>query len=290
MERNSEKEEKEKIKLYALFFYIKALGKQENKKIINRRLGIIMLKFIGIGSAFNSELGNNGAFIKSPNGKTLFLIDCGETTFYRLEKYGVLEGVENVFVLITHFHPDNVGSLGTLIYKTYYKFPFKARTTVITPEVKTLKDYFVIIGIRNEHCFIRALEGSYKRDFVDLRDEIGRLIITPVLVSHDKVIKCYGYYIESIDLYKGKRIYYSGDACEIPKQVIDDLKSGNIDTLYQDVSTHDYEDNIHLSLKKLDELINPECRDRVYCMHIDKDWDNKVASSLGFKTVDVFYK
>ncbi|MDK2600591.1 MBL fold metallo-hydrolase [Bacillus stercoris] len=77
-----------------------------------------MLNFIGTGSAFNTKLGNNSAFIKKDN--SLFLIDCGSTTFSRLKETGLLEDVEKVFVLLTHTHADHVGSLGDLILYGYY--------------------------------------------------------------------------------------------------------------------------------------------------------------------------
>jgi len=51
-----------------------------------------MLSFICTGSAFNTKLGNNSAYVKA--GTTLFLIDCGSTTFQRLIDKGILDGVE----------------------------------------------------------------------------------------------------------------------------------------------------------------------------------------------------
>ena len=43
-----------------------------------------MLKFIGTGSAFNTELGNTSAYIKQ--NKTLLLIDAGPTVFARAKE------------------------------------------------------------------------------------------------------------------------------------------------------------------------------------------------------------
>lgn len=41
-----------------------------------------MLKFLGRGSAFNTEEGNTSAYIKE--NRTLFLIDCGSNIFERI--------------------------------------------------------------------------------------------------------------------------------------------------------------------------------------------------------------
>jgi hypothetical protein len=46
------------------------------------------LKFIGTGSAFNTNLGNTSAYIKYDND--LLLIDCGESIFERLIKNDIL--------------------------------------------------------------------------------------------------------------------------------------------------------------------------------------------------------
>ena len=72
-----------------------------------------MLKFIGTGSAFNHQMGNTSAYIKQDN--TLFIIDCGETAFARMKQLNLFEGVQNVYIAITHMHSDHVGSLGSLI-------------------------------------------------------------------------------------------------------------------------------------------------------------------------------
>ena len=72
-----------------------------------------MLKFIGTGSAFNTELGNTSAYLKS--NETLLLIDCGESVFARIKKINLLEDVKNVYIIITHLHSDHVASLATLI-------------------------------------------------------------------------------------------------------------------------------------------------------------------------------
>ena len=83
-----------------------------------------MLKFIGTGSAFNTELGNTSAYIKQD--QTLFILDCGETAFTRMKQLNIFEDVKNVYIAITHMHPDHVGSLGSLVFYLnifYISFP-----------------------------------------------------------------------------------------------------------------------------------------------------------------------
>lgn len=73
-----------------------------------------MLKFIGIGSAFNTDLGNTSAYIKKED--RMLLIDCGGTVFHELQKQKLLEGVNQIYMIITHTHPDHVGSVGEVIF------------------------------------------------------------------------------------------------------------------------------------------------------------------------------
>jgi ribonuclease BN (tRNA processing enzyme) len=250
-----------------------------------------MLNFIGIGSAFNTALGNNGAFVKSSDDKKLFLIDCGEVTFDRLKKFGVLDGVEEIHLLITHFHPDHVGSLGSLAFYMFYsQEPFRARVTFYTPDTKCLLIYLKATGVREEHYYERHLEDAGVRSLIDMGENMGRLFITPILMKHDKRLTCYGYYLEFVDLNPGKRIYYSGDSKEIPQQAIEQLENGNIEIMYQDVGTHDYDDAVHLSLKKLNELIAQDnaTRNKIWCMHLDKDWNWENARESGFNSVSVY--
>ncbi len=44
------------------------------------------LNFIGNGSCFNTDFGNNSAYYIDKEKKSLLLIDCGETVFERLMK------------------------------------------------------------------------------------------------------------------------------------------------------------------------------------------------------------
>lgn len=77
-----------------------------------------MLNFIGRGSAFNTKEGNNSTFIKNENH--LLLVDCGSDVFSRIMELNLLQNVEEIDVIITHLHPDHFGSLGDLIFYSYF--------------------------------------------------------------------------------------------------------------------------------------------------------------------------
>ena len=50
-----------------------------------------MLKFIGTGSAFNTDMTNTCAYIKQ--GKTILILDCGETVFAKMKQLKIFENV-----------------------------------------------------------------------------------------------------------------------------------------------------------------------------------------------------
>ena len=94
-----------------------------------------MLKFLGVGSCFNTEMGNTSAYYIE-NGK-LTLFDCGETVFDAIKRKKLLDGIDNVNVFITHLHSDHVGSLPSLIF--YLHFYKKIVPTIWFPNHEIVK-------------------------------------------------------------------------------------------------------------------------------------------------------
>lgn len=234
-----------------------------------------MLNFIGCGSAFNTELGNNGAYIKKDN--ILFLIDCGSSTFGRIQKAGLLEDVDNVCVLLTHTHADHVGSLGDLILYGYYAMGELAKPSVwvFSPFDLKIRHLLDMMGVKeNTYNLVQFSESSgFHHDDLHIGFE-------PVPVKHVEELSCFGYIIH----WEDQTIYYSGDSSEISANILHEFYSGRFDLFYQDTCKADYEGNVHLSLRKLDELIHSS-REKVFCMHLDENFDREEAEALGFNVV-----
>lgn len=57
------------------------------------------------------------------------------------------------------------------------------------------------------------------------------------------------------------------------------------DYVYVDTCKADYEGNVHLSLRKLSELVRPDVRSKYWCMHLDEGFDRQEAETLGFNVV-----
>lgn len=230
------------------------------------------LKFIGNGSAFNTKLGNNGAFMKF--GSALFLIDCGSVTFDRLIQAKILDDVDDCHILITHFHPDHIGSLGDLAFYLYYIK--KIVPKIYTPQ-KTLLDTVAMIMGYNKCCEIVRIDTISGRNFL-FEDDM--LYVEPIKAYHDDALDCYGYDIYNFET--RKRIYYSGDSKYVSHSILKELERGEIDEWYQDTSMLHYKGNVHLSLELLTEEIPAHLRSKIHCMHLDSSFDRAYAESLGF--------
>ncbi|AZU98877.1 MBL fold metallo-hydrolase [Bacillus phage pW2] len=237
-----------------------------------------MFEFIGTGSAFNTKLGNNGAFIKQ--GNKFFMIDCGSSTFSRIMEMDLLEGVEEIYVMITHKHPDHVGSLGDLIFYGYYNMGtvMEKNVTVLAPIDIRISDTLFDMGVESDTYYLK----EFDTESLNFLDDFS-MTFMPVETKHVKELDCFGYVIHI----KNTRIYYSGDANIIPEKVLKMFNAGMVDILYQDTCGADYKGNVHLSLRELDELIAEDkaLRNRVYCMHLDEKFDEIEAISMGFNVV-----
>lgn len=234
-----------------------------------------MLNFIGTGSAFNTELGNTSAFIK--NNNSLLIIDCGGTVFHRLQELNLFDKLENLYIIITHTHPDHVGSLGEVIFYSYYIL--KRRPTIFFPKKELIEGFLTNIGVSAEMYKLNSFER------IDVNDtQFGKFSIEFLPVSHVDTIPVYGFVMELNE----KLFYFSGDANNISSKVINRILNGEINRVYQDTCGLDYEGNNHLSLRKLCNIVPQEFRYKFYCMHLDKHITEKEIKENWFNVARIY--
>lgn len=250
------------------------------------------LKFIGRGSAFNVDELNNSAYIKKDG--VMLLIDCGESIAREIIRKNLLDKVEKLYIMITHFHPDHAGSLGTLIF--HCKYNLNMLPTIYYPDFDALKGFLMYQGLihLDDYLYIDfnchmpeelksiGIDSIYKaKADHDEITKVEKIMREDFLVEADtKVLfRAHCYVLKFND---GSLVYYSGDNCELPTPFLD-----HYDIIYQDTTLADYSGNIHLSLRKLCEKVPEELRHKVYCMHINSKKLIEEAKAKGFNVVEV---
>ena len=91
----------------------------------------------------------------------------------------------------------------------------------------------------------------------------------------------YGYIIEI----SKKKVYFSGDAVNIPDEVLNQLETNQLDRIYQDTSSEEHENPTHCSFNQLKQLVKEEYRHKVYCVHLDKDFRKEIKEA-GFLCIE----
>lgn len=224
---------------------------------------MIELKFLGKGAAFYPKFGNTNAMFEID--KNLYFLDFGESAFDKVIKTVNLESYESICVILTHLHADHVGSLASFIS---YMYCILNRQILVVHPVDTVVKLLSLLGISKDFY-------KYSREL----PQNSKFTICPHEVEHANDMKAFGYVIE----HNGEKIYYSGDAANIPEKVLNDFLAGKIKRLYQDTASHHSTSHCHYS--KLEELIPPSMRKQVFCMHFDDDYID-LLHNKGFSVIE----
>lgn len=220
------------------------------------------LKFFGCGAAFCPSLGNTNAWFAK--GNTLYLLDCGESTFEKVVRLVHPEQYEKIYVLLTHMHADHCGSLASLCSYMFFKFNKRVRIVHPSGSIVTLLS---LQGIgRDNYEYFQELPAW----------ECIRCSFLPV--KHADDMATFGFLLSDGD----ETIYYSGDAAELLDEVREDYLSGRISRIYHDTASHS--SSFHCWYQLLADAIPIEQRKNVYCMHLDGDYA-AMLEELGFSVV-----
>lgn len=234
------------------------------------------LTFLGKGSEFNVIDGNTSAYLQQ--GDSLFLIDCGSDVYAKLKQAIFFAGLLEVHVLITHVHPDHIGSLASLVNDLYLNKAVKVN--IATPDVVAVTNILACMGVKSEYYTIQKLNvGAYN---VIVNKDLDNIVIKPYVVNHEQNVNSYAYMI----LNGGLVLYFSGECNNVPTDVLTDLLAGQIDKFYQEVVSVDEPNNTHMSFTKLQELIVPaDARLKVYAMNYDSALNLTDVTDAGFSIV-----
>jgi len=242
------------------------------------------LKFIGRGAAFNTKEGNTNAYFIE--GDRLFLIDCGEMAFSKLQALGVLAGVKEVYVVVSHTHCDHAGSLGSL--GLYCQFILRTKLKIIVPTVKNPEDVPYIESLRTLMTIFGNTENAY--EFVN-EEEVDGVFeafssVRYELTKHDHMITGYSFTFETPE----GGVFYSADT-SVTDNLMNFLNTHDvIDKVYMEATDLDVPDDIHLNIDRMIEALAPamtdELRSKIYMMHLRGDSVIDRIHEAGFGIVE----
>jgi len=241
----------------------KNIIKNLRKEIFNKSL----LRFLGTGDMSNFELKNTSAHIKFD--KTMLLIDCGMTTYHELLKKDLLQNLDEIYIAITHTHPDHVGSLSALLLYLYFNKNIKANIIVnnsFTEQKIHLSNILKSQGV-NENYY----------NFINISDINSFFKITSNKINHCPELDSYAYEIIIDD---DTTYYYLGDNNDIEfyKNTLKKLRPN--DYIFTDISNK--KSNVHLNLYEIEKITPPTIRSQIHLMHFNELDTINTAKNLGF--------
>jgi len=234
------------------------------------------LTFLGRGAGFYPAEGSTSAYFLDKG--ELFLIDCGESVFKALVDRKLLDSVSGLNVLITHTHSDHIGSLGSLLL--YASVTNDIRTNIISdenmaylPQIRTVLDIYGLPKRMYQIADASAFDNRYSH--------FNR--VRYIKTFHcDDLTSCAILFETNSGL-----VFYSGDMKD-PAPLIEIIKSGQkIHKLYIDSNNDPNPNPFHLRLQEIYEIVPPELRPEVYCMHFNSGKCMDDAVGLGFKVVAI---
>lgn len=234
------------------------------------------LIFTGRGAAFNPKEGNTNAYFIEDH--RLFLVDCGESMFAYLMNNGILKGIKEVYVVLSHMHSDHCGSLGSI--GLYCQFTLGTKLQIVVPhdeayvqDICTLMRIFGNTTAAYDIVYEEELDGRFET-FDSVRYD---------LTQHDFNMTCYSFVFET----KQGAIFYSADT-----RVVDNLvhfidTHNDIDRIYMEVTNINVPMDVHLYIGDLLPVITEEIKEKIYMMHLRNEECMQRVLEEGFKIVSV---
>lgn len=202
------------------------------------------INFLGNGSGFTDN--HTNAYFK--NNDDLVVIDLSMMHFDKVIKMD-LEKNKNVYILVTHMHPDHVSGIGMLVQYCYYVL--KNKITIIAPDIlhEDMKTFLNVQGIN---------ENLYNIDNPVNYEWIKKVYKT----KHAEELNCFGYML-NID---NQHCIYTGDTATLDafkKDIIPGIE------IYIDIS-YSY-GGVHIKYSDVEQLLNEYAENnvKIYLMHID---------------------
>jgi len=232
------------------------------------------LTFLGRGAGFFPAEDSTSSFFLDKG--ELFLIDSGESTFKTILDKKVFDSASALNIFITHTHSDHVGSLGSLLL--YASVAKKIKTNIISDEnmvfAPQIGALLKIYGVTE-----RMYQFVSSSEFDNRYSQFNK--VRYIKTYHCDELKTCAILFET----NSGLVFYSGDMKD-PAPLLEIVKSGKkIDKIYMDSNNDPNPNPYHLRLKEIYDIVPPELRPSIYCMHFNSTQCMDDAVAFGFKVV-----
>jgi len=225
----------------------------------------IDLRFTGVGSAFNPSMGSTSCYFM--HEEDLVVIDMGESVYERIIALPLFAKARRVLVILTHCHCDHIGSLGSLC--SYMAMIVRKPLEIFHPDSQRVRLFLDITGI--DHSFYTIHEHVPASWNMKIRE---------IPVRHAEYMKCFGY------LFPEFGFYYSGDAYDIPDEIVSLYLKGEIQRIFHDITLKESESHCHIG--RLEARIPEDRRRGVFAMHLQNRGDIIAIEKKGFSVANAY--
>lgn len=229
------------------------------------------ITFIGTGSAFNHDYGNNSAFLEF--GDTNLLLDCGHDVPRNFEKlYDNVSKIDNIW--ISHMHGDHIGGLEEIAFKNKFIYGGKMvnllvdhtihsdlvmylQKTIVSPQpgLSNVSDFFNIHGVVNGF----AIESKDSKE-VFYTQQVPHVCGVPAFMI------------------VGRKFIFTGDVSNIDWGDSQYSKLIKHRVCFHDTQLQKFsDDDVHMSLQDLLKLPK-DIRAKMHCMHYGINIDDYVKT------------
>lgn len=218
------------------------------------------LKFLGYGNSFSTKTKNTSAYFLYKENFILF--DCGENIFDELRHRRPYNTSKKIIILLTHFHSDHVGSLGSFVFFLRNEGFNKNDILIFNPETKNLKNLINLFDISEDCQLLKSLDTIF-----------GDKIYV-VKQKHYKKYS-YGYAVLLDDM----KFFYSGDTSELSSKILNNID--NFEYLYVDTALQD-QYGYHMTIAYLKNMICMQNRKKIVCIHLPDNLTEATIIEAGF--------
>lgn len=221
-------------------------------------MGNRLLKFMGNGNAFAET--NSSAYIIDKTNKSLYMIDIPDSCFTKYVNLIETLDIQNIFIMITHTHPDHISGLGRLChYQKYIRNKDNIKVLCHSDLENTITSIALNMG------FIDLVDIQSSDKTIDLPIDTDRIKITFYETFHVDGMSAYSIILYLYDPEKKlhSKIFYSGDSSFLNpeteysiEKIAENFKNMlfEFDEIYIDLTF--YESSVHNTSKNLLEIVD----------------------------------